>query len=204
MSWSSNKWDYLQLWLGSQRQIQREQKGLCATRQMDVGEAVVWWGDKGQTVYISLASPPGLPTEHSEVHGIECSGLKKKTRLAWGKPKFVAFHADTHHANPGHWCQYQEPLLQDPKQTTNHTKLLVRVFQFAEFLACLLFISVQHHRRKHISSTHDGLTFADGHHAYQKGPEFSAAETRVSSFEGIRERSVCGFLANAHWSSVWN
>lgn len=96
MSWSSNKWDYLQLWLGSQRQIQREQKGLCATRQMDVGEAVVWGGDKGQTGYISLASPPGLPTEHSEVHGIECSGLKKKkTRLAWGKPKFVAFHADT-------------------------------------------------------------------------------------------------------------
>lgn len=42
--------------------------------------------------FISFLSPAVLPKKHSEIHRIECSGLKISVWLG-GKPRFVVFHA---------------------------------------------------------------------------------------------------------------
>lgn len=42
--------------------------------------------------FISFLFPPVLPKKHSEIHRIECSGLKISGWLG-GKPRFVVFHA---------------------------------------------------------------------------------------------------------------
>ena len=48
---------------------------------------------KGRNVhFISFLSPPILPKKHSEIHRVECSGLKISGWLG-GKPRFVVFHA---------------------------------------------------------------------------------------------------------------